>query len=227
MRFHCTVKTPVFNTLNIAISNFQTWFVRTVMEVLKYCLMKETSNMQIIHPDNKLPWAFPQCSEVPKDWCLQNTGALITFNVQVSHKSLQIILWLHGWFMYEFVILHYAILDSYCILIWYSLPWTWNLNTALPYSVQNEHTLKTEMQTFTWKHPEERFFTSIYHSMNKSCDNNLSPLVLRNREITSACPANLTFCFNLNFQWNAPETHSFHYWLCVIALHEVPHARWG
>ena len=29
-----TVKAPVFGTLNSAISNFQTWFVRTVMEVL-------------------------------------------------------------------------------------------------------------------------------------------------------------------------------------------------
>ena len=35
----CTVKAPVFCTLNSAISNFQTWFVRTVMEVLKYCWM--------------------------------------------------------------------------------------------------------------------------------------------------------------------------------------------
>ena len=34
-----TVKAPVFGTLNGAISNFQTWFVRTVMEVLKYCWM--------------------------------------------------------------------------------------------------------------------------------------------------------------------------------------------
>ena len=42
----CTVQAPVFGTLNSAISNFQTWFVRTVMEVLKYCWMKETSNMQ-------------------------------------------------------------------------------------------------------------------------------------------------------------------------------------
>ena len=41
-----TVKAPVFGTLNSAISNFQTWFVRTVMEVSKYCWMKETSNMQ-------------------------------------------------------------------------------------------------------------------------------------------------------------------------------------
>ena len=40
-----TVKAPV-GTLNSAISNFQTWFVRTVMEVLKYCWMWETSNMQ-------------------------------------------------------------------------------------------------------------------------------------------------------------------------------------
>ena len=32
-----TVKAPVFGTLNSAISNFQTWFVRTVMEVLEYC----------------------------------------------------------------------------------------------------------------------------------------------------------------------------------------------
>ena len=42
----CTIKAPVFGTLNSAISNFQTWFVRTVMEVLKYCWMSETSNMQ-------------------------------------------------------------------------------------------------------------------------------------------------------------------------------------
>ena len=42
----CTVKAPVYGTLNSAISNFQTWLVRTVMEVLKYCWMKETSNMQ-------------------------------------------------------------------------------------------------------------------------------------------------------------------------------------
>ena len=41
-----TVKTPVFGTLSSAISNLQTWFVRTVMEVLKYCWMYETSNMQ-------------------------------------------------------------------------------------------------------------------------------------------------------------------------------------
>ena len=34
-----TVKAPVFGTLNSAISNFQTRFVRTVMEVLKYCWM--------------------------------------------------------------------------------------------------------------------------------------------------------------------------------------------
>ena len=33
------VKAPVFGTLNSAISNFQTWFFRTVMEVLKYCWM--------------------------------------------------------------------------------------------------------------------------------------------------------------------------------------------
>ena len=31
-----TIKAPVFGTLNSAISNFQTWFVRTVMEVLKH-----------------------------------------------------------------------------------------------------------------------------------------------------------------------------------------------
>ena len=37
--FASTVKAPVFSTLNSAISNFQTWFVRTVMEVLKYCWM--------------------------------------------------------------------------------------------------------------------------------------------------------------------------------------------
>ena len=42
----CTVKAPVFGTLNSAISNFQSWFVRTVMEVLKYCWMQETRNMQ-------------------------------------------------------------------------------------------------------------------------------------------------------------------------------------
>ena len=40
------VKASVFGTLNSAISNFQTWFLRTVMEVLKYCWMWETSNMQ-------------------------------------------------------------------------------------------------------------------------------------------------------------------------------------
>ena len=34
-----TVKAPVIGTLNGSISNFQTWFVRTVMEVLKYCWM--------------------------------------------------------------------------------------------------------------------------------------------------------------------------------------------
>ena len=34
-----TVKAPVFGTLNSAISNFHTRFVRTVMEVLKYCWM--------------------------------------------------------------------------------------------------------------------------------------------------------------------------------------------
>ena len=34
-----TVKAPEFGTLNSAISNFQTWFVRTVMPVLKYCWM--------------------------------------------------------------------------------------------------------------------------------------------------------------------------------------------
>ena len=34
-----TVKAPEFGTLNSAISNFQTWFVRTVMEVLKYYWM--------------------------------------------------------------------------------------------------------------------------------------------------------------------------------------------
>ena len=46
IRFHApfkvhvsTVKAPVFGTLNSAIGNFQTWFVRTVMEVLKYCWM--------------------------------------------------------------------------------------------------------------------------------------------------------------------------------------------
>ena len=41
-----TVKATVFGTLNSALSNFQTWFVRTVMEVLKYCWMQETSNIQ-------------------------------------------------------------------------------------------------------------------------------------------------------------------------------------
>ena len=41
-----TVNAPVFGTLNSAISNFQTWFVRTVMEVLKYWWMLETNNMQ-------------------------------------------------------------------------------------------------------------------------------------------------------------------------------------
>ena len=39
LSFSSTVKPPVFGTLNSAISNFQTWFVRTVMEVLKYCRM--------------------------------------------------------------------------------------------------------------------------------------------------------------------------------------------
>ena len=34
-----TVRVPVIGTLNRAISNFQTWFVRTVMEVLKYYWM--------------------------------------------------------------------------------------------------------------------------------------------------------------------------------------------
>ena len=50
----CTVRAPIFGTLNSAISNFKTWFVRTVMEiysnppihVLKYCWMYETSNIQ-------------------------------------------------------------------------------------------------------------------------------------------------------------------------------------
>ena len=46
---YCTVKAPVFGTLNSAISNIQTWFVRTVMEVLIYCWMLETSNMQCNH----------------------------------------------------------------------------------------------------------------------------------------------------------------------------------
>ena len=41
-----TVRAPVFGTLNSAISNFQTWFVRIVMEVIKYYWMQETSNMQ-------------------------------------------------------------------------------------------------------------------------------------------------------------------------------------
>ena len=36
---YSTVKAPVSGTLNSAISNFQTWFVRTVMEVLKFCWM--------------------------------------------------------------------------------------------------------------------------------------------------------------------------------------------
>ena len=36
-----TVKAP-----NSAISNFQTGFVRTVMELLKYCWMKETTNIK-------------------------------------------------------------------------------------------------------------------------------------------------------------------------------------
>ena len=36
---YSTVKAPVFGTLNSAISNFQIGFVRTVMEVLKYCWM--------------------------------------------------------------------------------------------------------------------------------------------------------------------------------------------
>ena len=36
---YSTVKAPVFGTLNSAISNFQTGFVRTVMKVLKYCWM--------------------------------------------------------------------------------------------------------------------------------------------------------------------------------------------
>ena len=35
----CTVGAPVFGTLSSVISNFQTWFVRTVIEVLKYCWM--------------------------------------------------------------------------------------------------------------------------------------------------------------------------------------------
>ena len=34
-----TVKAPVFGTLNSAISDFQTQFVRTLMEVLKYYWM--------------------------------------------------------------------------------------------------------------------------------------------------------------------------------------------
>ena len=36
---YSTVRAPVLGTLNSAISNFQTWFVWTVMEVLKYCWM--------------------------------------------------------------------------------------------------------------------------------------------------------------------------------------------
>ena len=45
-----TVKAPVFGTLNSAISNFQTWFVRTVMEVL-CCWMQCNYNsfIQIIN----------------------------------------------------------------------------------------------------------------------------------------------------------------------------------
>ena len=35
---YITVKAPVFGTLNSAISNFQTWFVRTVMEVSKFAV---------------------------------------------------------------------------------------------------------------------------------------------------------------------------------------------
>ena len=34
-----TIRAPVFGTLNCTISNFQIWFVRTVMEVLKYYWM--------------------------------------------------------------------------------------------------------------------------------------------------------------------------------------------
>ena len=60
-----TVRAPVFGTLNSAISNFQTLFVRTVMELLKYGWMQETSNMQcnynlFIQKINfQVPWAFP------------------------------------------------------------------------------------------------------------------------------------------------------------------------
>ena len=39
LTFMCTVKAPVFGNLNSAIGNFQTWFGRTVMELLKYCWM--------------------------------------------------------------------------------------------------------------------------------------------------------------------------------------------
>ena len=39
MKIMSTVRAPVFGTLNSAISNFQTWFVRTVMEVIEYCWM--------------------------------------------------------------------------------------------------------------------------------------------------------------------------------------------
>ena len=47
-----TIKAPVFSTLNSAISHFQTWFVRTVMEVLQYCCNMQcnyNSYIQIIN----------------------------------------------------------------------------------------------------------------------------------------------------------------------------------
>ena len=82
-----TVKAPVFGTLNSAISNFQTWFVRTVMEVLKYCWTWETSNMQcnynyFIQIINFHGLFRNICSEVPKNWCLPNTGALTVHTFQ-------------------------------------------------------------------------------------------------------------------------------------------------
>ena len=46
-----TVKAPIFGTLNSAISNFQTCFVRIVMEVLNFvgCRKPATCSVIIIH----------------------------------------------------------------------------------------------------------------------------------------------------------------------------------
>ena len=51
----CTVRAPVFGTLNSAISNYQTWLVRSVMENIAGCRKPATCSVIIL----KLPWAFP------------------------------------------------------------------------------------------------------------------------------------------------------------------------